>query len=93
MLILREYWLSSVNSLVGHWAFEEGSGSEVSDDSIHQNDAYTIGDPSWSTGKVGIYAFVLDGDDYVKVDQASSGLDFAPYSFSVSVFQLGSSAS
>ena len=66
--------LVSVAGLVGHWAFEDGVGSQTAvDSSVSKNDA-TLGsmpgpdssDPTWVPGKVGTDALSFDGaDDYL----------------------------
>jgi len=51
--------------LVGHWAFDEGTGSTAADGSVSGNDGELMGDAAWTTGAVGA-AVRLDGDgDYV----------------------------
>jgi hypothetical protein len=51
--------------LVGHWRFDEGSGTTAHDQSGNGNDGTLINDPVWATGIIN-GALQLDGiDDYV----------------------------
>ena len=53
--------------LVGHWTFDEGSGTTAGDSSGSGNDGILTGDPAWTTGQIGDYALDFDGvDDYVE---------------------------
>jgi hypothetical protein len=70
-----------------HWKLDETGGTTADDSSANNNDGTLIGDPTWQPCQ-GIIcgALDLDGDgDYVKVD-SPTGLNFAPGSFSVSVW-------
>jgi hypothetical protein len=54
-------------SLVGWWAFNEGTGDVATDSSGHGNDGRLMGDPQWVEGRFG-GGLHLDGiDDYVEV--------------------------
>ena len=53
------------SSLVGHWSFDEGSGSTALDSSGNGNTASFFNGPSWGTGIIG-GAVSFDGiDDYI----------------------------
>lgn len=67
-----------------HWGFEEGNGTDITDDSGNGHNGTLVGDddfPFWVEGVVGDYALDLDGgEDYVTI----------PYSdvFNASIFTL-----
>lgn len=64
----------SRTGLIGHWKFDEGSGTKVNDSSGRGN-AGTITGATWASGKNG-KALSFDGDDdYVLINNGSS---FAP---------------
>ncbi len=50
--------------LVGHWTFDEGSGTTAFDSSGNGNDGVFVGDPQWVPGKLG-GALEFNGDDYL----------------------------
>ena len=50
--------------LVGHWTFDEGSGTTAFDSSGNGNDGIFNGDPQWVPGKLG-GALEFNGDDYL----------------------------
>jgi hypothetical protein len=53
--------------LVGHWKFDEGSGTTATDSSGNNNTGTLVNGPVWTTGKMG-GALSFDGsDDYVDV--------------------------
>jgi len=53
--------------LVGHWKFDETSGTSASDSSGSNNTGTLTNGPTWTTGKIG-QALEFDGvDDYVRV--------------------------
>jgi hypothetical protein len=53
------------SGLVGHWTFNEGSGTVAGDSSGLWNTGTLINGPVWSTGKIG-GALDFDGsDDYI----------------------------
>ena len=59
------------SGLVGHWTFDEGSGSTALDSSGN-NSSGTISGPSWATGRIGS-ALSFDGsNDYVRVPYKSN---------------------
>jgi Concanavalin A-like lectin/glucanases superfamily/Pectate lyase superfamily protein len=63
------YLQSAVNpgALVGHWKFNEGSGSAASDSSPNEFDG-TVNGASWSTPGIEDDALSFNGSDYVTVD-------------------------
>ncbi len=50
--------------LVGHWPFDEGSGTTAFDASGNGNDGIFVGDPQWVVGMYG-GALEFNGDDYL----------------------------
>ncbi len=57
---------------LGHWAFDEGSGTTVKDSSTKGNNGTLMGSPVWVDGKLG-KALQFDGvDDYVQVPHNAS---------------------
>jgi hypothetical protein len=59
--------VSADPSLVGHWKFDEGTGTTAFDSSGNGNDGTLINGPIWTTGVIG-QALEFDGtDDYVDV--------------------------
>ena len=50
------------SELVGHWKFDEGSGTIAYDSSGNGNDGNFDGDPQWVAGYFGA-ALVFDGSD------------------------------
>jgi len=72
---------------VAHWQMDETSSITAHDSSGNANHGTLVGDASWvpCCGSL-CGAIDLDGDgDYVKTADTTTGLDFAPGSFSVSV--------
>ncbi|GJL61396.1 MAG: hypothetical protein NPIRA04_00500 [Nitrospirales bacterium] len=63
-------------NLVGHWTFDESSGTQASDDSGNAHHGTLLNGPSWTTGKIS-GALDFDGnDDYVLIgDPADGSLD------------------
>jgi hypothetical protein len=60
--------------LVGHWTFDEGSGTAAADSSGHNNHGEVMGDAQWvAGGKVG-GALSFDGVDDIVVVSQNSGL-------------------
>ncbi len=67
--------------LVGHWEFDEGSGTTVADSSGNGNTGTVSSALAWTSGKVGDYALNLDGtknatapidiDDYPEITLAA----------------------
>ena len=57
---------------LGHWAFDEGSGTTVRDSSSKGNNGTLVNGPLWVDGKLG-KALQFDGvDDYVQVPHNAS---------------------
>jgi YD repeat-containing protein len=50
-------------ALVGHWAFDEGSGTVAADSSGNGNNATLLNGPTWTQGRVGAGAVSFDGVD------------------------------
>jgi hypothetical protein len=48
---------SITDSLVAHWAMEEGSGTMLIDSSTYANHAFTSGTPPWQSGPKGLSIF------------------------------------
>jgi hypothetical protein len=74
--------------LVAYWKFDGAYGTTASDSSGNGNHGTLFGDPTWrpDEGKIS-GALDFDGDgDYVKTEDTTNGLDFAPGSFSVSAW-------
>ena len=58
--------------LIGHWKFDEGSGTTAADSSGNNNTGTLTNGPTWTTGKIG-NAINLDGtDDSVSVPSSGS---------------------
>jgi len=73
---------------VAHWQMDETSGITAHDSSGNANHGTLVGDATWvpCCGSL-CGAIDLDGDgDYVKTADTTTGLDFAPGSFSVSAW-------
>lgn len=61
-----------IGDLVGHWRFEEGSGSTAYDSSGQENDG-TITGATYQDGKIEEYSLEFDGDgDYVTISHDAS---------------------
>ncbi|MBN2094959.1 MAG: DUF2341 domain-containing protein [Candidatus Aenigmarchaeota archaeon] len=71
------------SGLVGHWIFEEGTGTTVHDQSGNSRTGTAVGSPTWQSNTIaGDYCMDFDGtDSYVQVTDASSlrltGTDFS----------------
>ena len=62
---------ASVTGLVGHWTFDDGSGTTAADSSDNGNDG-TIHGATWATGKVGgALSFGGSDADYVEIPNES----------------------
>jgi hypothetical protein len=76
--------LDTITGLVGHWAFDEGSGSTTTDSSGNSNNGVLLNSPTYAGGKVGSHALDFGGDyDRVEIPDIPS-LDFGSGDFSVS---------
>jgi len=59
--------------LVGHWTFDEGSGTVAADSSGNGNDGTVMGDAAWVAGRMGGSALNFDlSDDIVIIDDDPS---------------------
>jgi hypothetical protein len=58
-------------ALVGYWNFNEGSGNLAHDSSGNNNTGTLIGNPTWTTGKLG-GGLEFNGKNYVTVPSSSS---------------------
>jgi hypothetical protein len=69
----------SAASLVGHWTFDESSGTVAADSSDSHNDGALTGDQVWVPGKIG-NAFLFSGDDYFTISRpVDSDLTFCTW--------------
>ena len=60
------------SGLVGHWTFDEGSGTTASDASGNNNTGTVINGPVWEAGKINS-GLTLDGvNDYVNIPHSNS---------------------
>jgi hypothetical protein len=64
--------LAPTDGLVGHWKFDETSGTAVADSSGNSNNGTLTNGPVWSTGKISNALFFDGADDYVNVTSDSS---------------------
>src|SRR3989338_11448150 len=68
--------------MVGHWKFDETSGTTATDSSGNNNTGTLTNSPTWTTGKIG-GALSLDGmDDYTDIgtmDVSGSGITIAAW--------------
>ncbi|MCL5261749.1 MAG: LamG domain-containing protein, partial [Patescibacteria group bacterium] len=72
---------------VAHWAFEEGSGSQVKDDSGRSNNITWYGTGvHYAIGKVGAYAGQFNGTDDHAEALPVSDFDFRNQSFSITAW-------
>jgi len=63
-----------VGGLLGHWVFDEGSGSSAADSSVAANDATLQGGATWTSDCVGNTAIEFDGSG----DDAITAQPFSP---------------
>jgi hypothetical protein len=78
--VMGEHWLRTDANLnpvqapspgpVGHWAFDDGSGSDANDSSINGNHGTIEGSYKWVTGRIGLYALEFSGGKVVVPDAA-----------------------
>jgi len=72
--------------LVGHWPFDEGTGTRTTDASGFANDGLLTGGIEFAPGRIGM-AVSLDGvDGHVNLEESSNVLDVGTRSFSYSVW-------
>jgi PKD repeat protein len=90
--LFAQYWQRVFRippkSLVGHWPFDEGQGTTTVDRGAGRNGGVLMGDTRWVVHEAN-RGTCLDFDgvgDYVKTQDTTNGLDFAPGSFSVSAW-------
>jgi hypothetical protein len=82
-LIQPTHAAAPTSGLVGHWGFNEGSGTTASDSTGNENTGTLTNGPTWNTGKVG-QALIFDGtDDRVDIPNASN---FALSTFTISAW-------
>ncbi|NIR64259.1 MAG: hypothetical protein GWO10_10915, partial [candidate division Zixibacteria bacterium] len=92
--IFAGFWGKTTGTgLVGHWKFDEGYGQTAYDSSGYSNDGQLgstsnadQNDPAWVKDPNHGWCLDFDGGDYVKTEDTTNGLDFAPHSFSVSAW-------
>ena len=76
-----------LTGLVGHWRFDEGSGTSCTDASGNSLTGTHNGNPAYITGKVGTHALDFDGvDDWVQVADTNllsfgNGTTDSPFTF------------
>ena len=92
LLVFVQSWLddtlSGIGHRVGHWPFEAGQGTIAVDTGIGENDCTLISDANWvlDDPNRGI-CLDLDGSgSYAKTADSTTGLNFAPNSFSISAW-------
>src|SRR3989338_2173060 len=70
------------SGLIGHWKFDETSGTSASDSSGNNNTGTLTNSPTWTTGKINS-ALSFDGtDDYVNIGNmnvSGSGITIAAW--------------
>ncbi len=75
-----------VTGLIGHWKFDEGSGTTASDSSGNNNTGTLTNGPTWTTGKIG-GALDFDGiDDYVDAGSAAVLDNIRPITISAWIY-------
>ncbi len=80
-------WLLTDISRVGHWPFDEGTGSVAADTGTGGNNGTLIGNTAWVNDSIRGMCLDFDGNgDYVKTANSTTGLNFAPNSFSASAW-------
>lgn len=79
-------------NLLGHWSFDEGSGTRAEDFSPNGTNAGTlVGSPAWADGRMD-KAISFDGtDDYVNIGSSSSLNTTADYTISMWVYNAAGS--
>ena len=66
---------SATAALVGHWTFDEGSGTVAADSSGNGNDGTVMGDAAWVAGQMGGSALNFDDIDDIVIIGDDSSLD------------------
>ncbi|MCP4129904.1 MAG: hypothetical protein GY754_02700 [bacterium] len=69
LFVLSNGAFAAQKALIGHWAFEEGAGTLISDSSDNHNDGEFVGeDIDWIEGVVGNYALNFNSENgYVSI--------------------------
>lgn len=70
---LSDQEVATIYGLIGHWKFNEGTGTVAADSTAFQNDA-TINGATWTTDCAGNTALAFDGTG----DQAATGSNVTP---------------
>jgi len=76
IIVLSISWITQTSAdistgLVGHWTFDEGSGTTAGDSSGNGNTGTLTNGPTWTAGQIG-QALSFDGvDDYVETGSSS----------------------
>jgi hypothetical protein len=82
-----QHWLTIDKVAVGHWPFDEGAGPTAIDAGSGGNNGTLFGNAAWVNDPVRGMCLDFDGNgDYVKTADTTTGLNFAPNSFSVSAW-------
>ncbi|MCA9245733.1 MAG: right-handed parallel beta-helix repeat-containing protein, partial [Planctomycetales bacterium] len=68
--------VGQLSGFIGHWAFEEASGTTAADSSTQANDGTLANGASWVAGKIGDGAIDLDGSND-RVDLPDMNFDFS----------------
>ena len=75
------------NMPVGQWTFDEQQGMIAGDTGTGGNDCNLVGDTAWVIDQQRGSCLDFDGDgDYIKSEDTTNGLDFAPGSFSAAAW-------
>ena len=78
-------------NLVGHWEFDDGSGTTAFDSSGNDNNGTLVNGPTWTTGQVN-GSLRFDGvDDYVRVANLAGGTSTVTLWLNTSAGGLGTS--
>ena len=66
---------SASAGLVGHWTFDEGSGTVATDSSSKGNDGTVMGDATWVAGQMGSSSLNFDDSDDIVIIPDDTSLD------------------